>query len=1218
VLAENASFDRYTIVAELGSGAFGKVYAARDGEGGQLVALKELSHLHPSALSRFKLEFRAVQGLDHPNLVRLDALLEYENRWLIAMELVEGEDLLDYVRASDGESGFDEGRLRAAFQQIAEGLTALHAHGVLHRDLKPENVRVTKEGRVVVLDFGLVTAIVSDTRATGEECAGTAAYMAPEQARSGHLAPSADWYAFGVCLYQALTGALPFEADTAFGVLLAKQNRAPEPPSRRTGDVLPRDLEALCMALLSLAPEDRPSADEVRRVLASDSESPALLTANEAELEQSEHFEGRKAELAVIESVHERARSRGLRTLLVEGESGIGKSALVSEWLRQLRAREPDALVLKSQCYENERSAFKAFDAGMDALGHRLNRWRGEHGLAIPHDAALLPRVFPTLADVPTLKNPLHVAPADPHAALRCALIAFAKLLDTLAGQSSVVLVIDDLQWADPESFRLLRTLSESAHAPHVLVLATIRPERELDPLVAGELAQLRARAEVERLPLTGLSRESCAKLAHDLLEGVPSGWLERITSESKGHPLFVAVLSRYAATHRPSMSEQLSLEAALGERLVALDTNSRRMLDTLAVAGVPCSITLLSLTMRLDAEAVQRRAAELVRAKLVRRLPQRHLACFHDRIRASALAALDGAQKATLHGALANALSQDEEHDPALLASHLEGAARHAEALRAHHQAADRALDGFAFAKAEHHYGRAAALGVAGGAPSELITTLRIQRGHALARAGRSAPAAQQYLDACELASERQRVELRVWAAQHLLQSAQVAAGLAAAREVLSELGVPLPESQVAALSRLIWDRICLGVSGLKLHASSQGVSVDERAKLDAMSNLSLPVAWVETLPGAALTTRHLRLSLSVGERAHAARALAQEAMFITMQEPEAEDRAKKLFERARSLYDAERDPTLEAFLLIHEGSAANFRFDLATARTCFVRGEALLRARCPEEAWLLTNARTFLPAVWWQRGEFGAELPTIERWLEEASARDDLFAGASLETLGLGVLRFLLRDEPARVQQRVSEIIAPWPRDPFALVHLGALSVFYLDAMYRGGDAAWKGLEEERPRLTRAFLLKARYGKGLLAVFRAGAALAMCSTAPSSLAPKYLHVAREVCATLARSNAPLARFNGPLLRAQLAAIDGDLSRARTLTQAAAHEAALTGYHLLDTPLAYLDGRLEGGDSGREKRERALAQAVAQGWKNPRRFVAMVCPVIDYLETRR
>jgi serine/threonine protein kinase len=279
--------DRFQLLRVLGHGGMGVVYEALDRNYGTKVALKVLPLVSPERLLRFKREFRIASGIDHPNLVRLGELVRFGDHWFFTMELVGGVDILEYVRgastaplhsgsrtllsseASSAASGLtlgpngvappplpapcDERKLRQCLPQLASALAALHEAGCVHRDVKPSNVMVTPEGRVVLLDFGLASVAALESTLF---VAGTPLYMAPEQAANSPATPAADWYSLGVLLFELLTGTLPFRGHM-YEVLTAKQAGPAPKVSTQLAD-LPEDLSALCDALLSQAPPQRP------------------------------------------------------------------------------------------------------------------------------------------------------------------------------------------------------------------------------------------------------------------------------------------------------------------------------------------------------------------------------------------------------------------------------------------------------------------------------------------------------------------------------------------------------------------------------------------------------------------------------------------------------------------------------------------------------------------------------------------------------------------------------------------------------------------------------------------------------------------------------------------------------------------------------------------------------------------------------------------------
>ncbi len=415
------TLEGYDIQDVLGSGGMGTVFRAFDRVRRRAVALKVMNRAGAAAILRFKHEFRTLLGIAHPNLVTLHELISDGQNWFLTMELLDGVSFLQYVRgdephASTGTTGTDAQpltaagavRLRAVIRQLAEGIAWLHGAGKLHRDVKPTNVMVTREGRVVLLDFGLIAEQGRDGRhhSTEEHILGTAAYMAPEQAAGAAVSPATDWYSVGVMLYEAITGRLPF-TGTPVAVLMVKQRFEPPPPVGLAPEV-PEDLSALCVDLLRRRPADRPAASEVLRRLGSSepaqnaSPSPDLapVSLSSAAHGQRPSLVGRRRHREALDEALTAMSGGHTVVVYLHGHSGAGKTALVRSFL-DTRIERGDAVVLAGRCYERESVPYKALDSLIDALGWHLKHLpEAELAALLPRDIASLARVFPGLRQV--------------------------------------------------------------------------------------------------------------------------------------------------------------------------------------------------------------------------------------------------------------------------------------------------------------------------------------------------------------------------------------------------------------------------------------------------------------------------------------------------------------------------------------------------------------------------------------------------------------------------------------------------------------------------------------------------------------------------------------------------------------------------------------------------------------------------------------------------
>jgi serine/threonine-protein kinase len=266
------SLSHYRITAALGAGGMGEVYRATDTTLNREVAIKLLPAevaQDPERLARFRREAQLLAALNHPNVAAIHGLEEVDGTLFLALELVEGEDLSSRLERGP----VPVGEALEIATQIANALQAAHEKAIVHRDLKPANVKITPEGQVKVLDFGLakawsgepgtgsssVDASQSPTLAHSGTAAGiilgTAAYMSPEQARGDAVDKQADIWAFGVVLFEMLTGRRLFEGRTISDVLASVLKDEP-PWSQLPGD-LPPGVERVLRRCLARDARDR-------------------------------------------------------------------------------------------------------------------------------------------------------------------------------------------------------------------------------------------------------------------------------------------------------------------------------------------------------------------------------------------------------------------------------------------------------------------------------------------------------------------------------------------------------------------------------------------------------------------------------------------------------------------------------------------------------------------------------------------------------------------------------------------------------------------------------------------------------------------------------------------------------------------------------------------------------------------------------------------------
>lgn len=1108
---------RFVVRSRLGEGGFGVVYEAHDTTRDAVVALKLLREQNAHTLYRFKQEFRSIAETSHPNLVRMHELFAEEERWFFTMERVHGEHVHRYLR------GKDERAVRAVFTQIVDALIFLHGHGKIHGDIKPTNVVVTPEGRVVLLDLGLVMEIGTEIGIG----AGTPAYMAPEQAAGRAVGPAADWYSVGVMLFEVLTGMLPTQAEA--GVL----PRWPLEPDRAVS----ADLEALTLALLDPSPRRRPSGEALRRVFAG---GDAAASTWNAPPERELVFVGRRPELAQLEAAFEAARRGRVVLARVHGPAGMGKSALLEHFLGALRL-EPHSLVLAGRCFEQEAVPFKTVDGLIDALARHLDeRARAVGSLLDASELAALVRMFPVL--------PLHVeraAPADesPTEARRRAIAALQRVLALVTGPRTLVLAVDDLHFGDADGMSLLLELVRSWVDEPVLILVTHRSESGTRGKALIEaLDQLPHDPSFKHVSIVDIPLEALdARAAHALavtLFGAADPRIDALVSETHGHPFFLSELARSSAS---DAARPHGLDALLRERIAALREEARTLLQVVAAAGQPldrgCAVRVLaSLSMaRDDFEAL----AALRSARLVR-TQRDEIEVYHDRIRELALEMLTSSQRAALHGALAAVLESLPRSEPERLHRHYELAgdipravhhAEHAARLAHHALAFDRAATLYRFAL-EH------AAPTAGQAHRR---ALQARLGDALACLGRPSDAAAAYLDAARGGDDIESLEWKRLAVEQLLFGGYTARGLDVLRTLMHALDLDLPFDSRAglAISALRWrGRRAIA---WRTRPRTRSGPFDRRAllQIDTAWTAAIALTLVDPLLALTFQSMHTVLAHRMGEPYRLARMLAFEGALRTLMGGAV---PASLLEMAHAIAAEADDPRTRGHVALLQAVAHTSRGEWDEAERLAQESIEHLR-RNGTMVWEEDIATQFLASSRRVRGLVAMLRADLPEAIREARARGNLQREAYLRLMCAPVVH-LAADRPDLAQADVEAAASLFPSNTASMQRMRRVIALLRVAIYRqDAEEAQAILRRELPGLVRPGLLRLTHVRSELVFLIALAARLQLARSSHEEAPRA--VVRVCAALLERQSVPWWPALARTLRASLAHDEGECDTA-------------------------------------------------------------------------
>ena len=1212
---------RFVIGRRLGEGGMGLVHEAFDLERQERVALKSLPAVDGAAVYQLKREFRTLTNVAHPNLVSLYELVCEDGNWFFTMELVEGVSFLDYVRPGAEDTGdrsvesggppsgeLDEERLQGALRQLAEGLLALHGAGKVHRDVKSSNVLVARNGRVVILDFGISVDQHRDSRQTKTRGWGSGSlhYMSPEQIGGEPVSPAGDWYSAGVMLYEALTGSLPFEGS-AINLIYRKLNED-APPVRDSAPTAPADLARLCDALLSREPSHRPDSVAVLKLLGVD--EPGAPSADWAP--EGREIVGREAHIRELEDALRTTREGQPVTVYLYCPSGIGKSRIVEEFLSGV-ALDRTAVVLRGQCYDRESVPYNAFDGLIDSLSHYLRTLpRSEVKGLLPHDIHILARLFPVLLRVKGIPEEArgvfdHPQPIELR---RRAVLALRELFARIAAVAPLVLHVDDWHWSDADSVALGGDLLRGRDAPQLLLIVGFRSEEiPFKPFLKASLeeATIPTRRELAVGPLTP---GECEKLVDSLLPSAkrPSRRFRgAIVQEAAGSPFLIEQLCRHVRDDDVRGAVAPGLSDMLDARAKRLPSGSRELLQTLAVTGRPIDFAVAHRAAGRERPATEVRAlvTALRVAQMIRPTGRTDtIELYHDRIREEVAERVMPAEVIRIHRRLAEVLEEVEEADPEALFEHYRGAGDAARAGSQAARAAKRASGALAFDRAVTLYSQAIDIGSPDVAD---VVAWQEGLGDALAASGRPGDAARAYLAAGQMASKTKAMDLRRSAAEHFLIGGHIEQGLEVTGALMNEVGLWMPKSSGLVVVSLLLRRLQIWMRGVHYELRSQ--DDDQRLqllRLDICLSCALGLALTDYIVAAYFQARYLLLALDAGETRRLARAFSFEGGFVAARGGPAEARAARFVKLAQDLAEQVGTPRERGMAAVTAGSAASMQGRFVLAVDLCEHAEKILREQCTGVHGELTTCLVFHTTALIYLG-WTAELVTmLPELIESAEKRGSLFEGVELRTHPN--MFWLVKDDPDEARRQLAEAMSLWDRRRFYRQEWLWLSAATEIDLYVGASSvAWGRLEQHLRALRRSQLLRVQFLRIEHLNLRGRAAVASAAQGHSPKAR--LRDAERIAKRIERERMPWSTPFAPLLRAGIASVRGDMDIARELLAR-----SIAGFESADVGL-YANvarrrlGEVLGGDEGGQLICDADTTMRNQAIEAPARFAAMLVP---------